>query len=309
MLTIEALPGGFGADVVNADLAQRLTDDQVGQLADAIYRHRFLRIRGQDHLSRADYARLGAQMGDPIRFPHPDHRHDDFPELIRIGNAASTPAPLRDGAAFWHTDGTYDIIPVSITMLHALEAPDDGGETLFADLVAAYDALPGATRERLDGLRVLHRMSGGKRFGYEKQVTQDSFAYAATMDDARGQQITAHPLVLTHPVTGRRALYGIAGTSFGIEGMAAADGEALLTELKTHATQDRFRTQVKAGTGDILLWDCLSSIHSAVPIGYSDEPGHRRILLRLSVTGLPLPYRHLPAPFATRDAVPADMGL
>lgn len=305
MMKIEALPGRFGADVLGADFSRPLTADQVRQLADAIFEHRVLRFRDQRHLSREEYARLGAAMGDPIRFPHIDHRHDDFPELIRVGNAADTPLYQRDGAAFWHTDGTYDLVPVTITMLHALEAPDDGGETRFADLVAAYEALPQAIRDRLDGRKALHRMSGGKRFDYEKQVTEEGIAYGATMDDKRGRQVTAHPIVLRHPVTGRKSLYGIAGTSFGIEGMSPEDGEALLTELKRHATEERFRTEVKAHAGDILMWDCLSSIHSAVPIEYSDAPGRRRVLLRLSVTGLPEPYRHLPPPFVAEDAVPA----
>ena len=298
MFEIRPTAGLFGADVIGADLNQPLDAEAAKMLVDAIVQHHVLRIR-QQNLSDAAYAALGPIFGDPIRFVVANDRDTQFPELIRIANSPTMPEFQRDGAAFWHTDGTYEQLPVTTTMLYAMEAPHEGGETLFADLSAAYEALPVTMRERIERLQVTHRMSGGKRFAYEKQISEEGIAYGKSMAaQGRGAEVVTHPLVLRHPITGRKALYGIAGTSFGIAGMSDADGEALLTELKTHATQDRFRIALKAQTGDLLMWDCLSTIHSAVPIEYSDEPGHRRILRRLSVTGMPQPYRDLTAPFA-----------
>lgn len=302
---IEILPtaGRLGADVLGADLREPLEAATILQLVDAIVALKVLRIRKQD-LTHGDYARFGSHFGQPTFFAALSDRDSGYPQLIHITNSPAIPKFQRDGAAFWHTDGTYDKVPVSTTMLHALEAPDEGGETLFADLAAAYAELPCDMRERIEGLQVLHRMSGGKRFADEKQVSEEGVAFGQTMVDDRGVQVTRHPLVLTHPLSGRKALCGIGGTSFGVDGLSAEEGEALLTKLKRFATQDRFCTAIKAHTGDILMWDCLSTIHRAVPIEYSNELRHRRILLRLSVTGLAEPYRHLPAPFV-EDAIGA----
>lgn len=267
-----------GVDLVRAD--ERIMRDLIGLL----FEHRYLAIVGQS-LDNAAYVRFGRQWGDPIVHVRDDVRRSEFPELITIANEPSKPPHMRDLAVHWHADSSYESVPASVTMLYCLEAPKQGGETLFADLVAAYEALPAATRARIDGLKVRHYWYGGiaalNTAGENPNAVPLTDALKAKLD------VVFHPLVRRHPATGRAGLYAISGTPCGIEGMADADAMALLAELKAHALRPEFRASYTARAGDVLLWDNNATLHSATPIEYSDAPGKRRRLLRISTKGLP----------------------
>lgn len=294
-MRIARLPGPFGVEVRDIDLA-RASDDprQVQQLLGLLFEHRIVVVRAQQ-LSKAQYARFGHHWGQPLPFFIESHRDPEQPELIRVSNATSIPSAQRGGAAHWHTDSSYETVPASVTMLYCIESPQQGGETLFADMAAAYDALPPAMRERIDGLQVRHTLKGGQALA----MAGEKLGAAGHDDEVRRQrekEMPLHPLVRVHPVTGRKALYAVSGSAFGIDGMAPEAALALLGELKAHAVQPRFvQTQCKAHIGDVLLWDNYSTLHSATPLEYSDEDGKRRLLYRISTTGLPPLYAHLAA--------------
>jgi taurine dioxygenase len=295
MLRSESLPGPFGAAVEGLDLSASLPDRTVRALADLLYRHRFLLIRGQ-RLDKAQYARFGRRWGEPLLFFIPSHRDPQQPELIHVSNSPAVPEGQRDGAAHWHTDSSYETVPASVTMLHAIESPRSGGETQFADMVAAWEALPAATRERIRDLRVRHMVIGGKAMAGEKIGGN---RHDEEVRRQRDKEMPLHPLVRRHPVTGHEALYAISGSACHIEGMEQVEGQTLLAQLKHHATQPRFIQSCKAEAGDILMWDNLSTLHSATPLEYSDEDGKRRLLYRISTRGLPDVYRESTAPAAT----------
>lgn len=292
-LTVKRLPGPFGAEVSNVDVARDCDASTIHRLVDLLAEQHILIIHDQK-LSKAEYAAFGRHFGTPLPFFIESHRDKEYPDLIRISNAANTPATQRDGAAHWHTDSSYETVPASVTMLYALEAPDEGGATLFTDMAAAYDALPEETRRRIDGMRVKHMVVGGKAIGDEKVGASHN---TEEVRRKREKEMPVHPLVLPHPITGRKALYAISGSAYGIEGMPDEEGLALLTELKLHALQERFRQSYKAVANDILIWDDLATLHSATPLEYSDEPGKRRMLYRISTTGLPPVYADRAAPF------------
>ena len=238
MVAITAMAGPFGAFVDDVDVSTSVDDATAQRLIDALHKHRILVIRGQQ-LSEAAYARFGAFWGDPILFFNPRDRHADLPGLIKIDNSPATPESMRDGAMHWHQDSSYEAVPASVTMLYAIEAPDDGNDTLFVDLVAAHDALPEDMRDRIDVLEVRHSPAGGAVALAGEKRGGGSGARGGLPD-------VTHPLVIRHPVTGRRALYGVSGTAVGIVGMD--DGEAidLLLHLKRHALQPQVSP---AGTG------------------------------------------------------------
>ena len=279
MFAVTAMPGPFGAFIDDVDLADDLEPGVMG----ALYDHRILVIRGQ-RLSHAAFVRFGARWGEPILFFNPGDRHAEFPELIKIDNSPATPEAMRDGAMHWHQDSSYEAVPASVTMLYAIEAPADGNDTLFADLVAAYDALPEALHGRIDGLMVRHSPAGGK-------VTLDGEKRGGGSGAGRGLPDVTHPLVPRHPVTGRRALYGISGTAAGIVGMDEGDAIDLLLHLKHHALQPAFRQRARAEVGSVLIWDNFAVMHCATPTRYSDAPGERRLLYRISTRGVPSPPR------------------
>lgn len=277
------LPGPFGAAVEGLDLRAGLDDGGLRALVELLCRHRFLLIRGQQ-LDKAQYAAFGRRWGEPLPFFIPSHRDPEQPELIHVRNSPAVPQGQRDGAAHWHTDSSYETVPASVTILYAIEAPEQGGETLFADMVAAWNALPEAERAPLRDLRVRHMVIGGKAMAGEKIGGN---RHDAEVRRQREKEMPLHPLVRRHPLTGREALYGISGSACGIEGLEPKQGEALLARLKAHATQPRFVQSCKARAGDILLWDNLSTLHSATPLEYSDEDGKRRLLYRISTRGQP----------------------
>jgi taurine dioxygenase len=273
-LHVTALPGPFGATVDGIDL-RALDDDMMRELIAAFYHHRVMIVRGQQ-LQSADYVRFGRYWGQPLRFFIANHRDDEFPEIIRIDNAPDKPEHQRDGAAHWHSDSSYEAVPASVTMIYALQAPRVGGDTLFADTVAAYAALPEETRELIDTLQVRHALCAAPPLDEETLHVQ-----AHSRDNA-----VVHPLVMRHPVTGENALF-LSGTAFEIIGWDEPGSTAFIRELRAHAVHERFRLRCKAEAGDILLWDNFAVMHSATPLEYSSEDGKRRLLHRISTKGLP----------------------
>lgn len=273
---VRKLPGRFGAEVAGIDVATA-SDSMISQLIDLLYENQILVIRNQS-LKDADYVRFGHHWGKPLHFFVASRTRDDFPEMIKQDNAASTPINLRDGAGHWHSDSTYEEVPASVTMLYGVEAPDKGGETLVANTVLAYEALPDATKARIDGLVGLHCLSGAPPMDGEQ------FVYVP--EEIARMGIQRHPVVRRHPVTGAKALF-LSGSAFAIDGMDKAEARVLINELRSHATRPEFTTSYKVLPGDIFLWDNFATMHRATPLEYSDEDGERRLLYRISTKGLP----------------------
>jgi taurine dioxygenase len=265
------MEGSFGAFVDGFDI-DRL-DEEADTLATALYAHKILVVRDQ-HLDDESYARFGRTFGEPIMFFAADHRDRENPEIIWVTNSVRTPAALRDGARHWHSDSSYEAVPAFITMLYAVEVPTSENETMFADTAAAYEALSREVKDGIDDLRVIHDPRGGRVPLLEGEVRGDSSS--STLP------VVEHPLVIRHPVTGRRALFGFSGTATGIVGWEEDEALTLLVSLKEHAVQRRFRQHARAEPDSILMWDNFSVVHSATPTSYSDEPGHRRRLKRIS---------------------------
>jgi alpha-ketoglutarate-dependent taurine dioxygenase len=180
--------------------------------------------------------------------------------LDEHGNPVARSSPA--GNDHWHTDKPYRPVPPLLTTLYAVELPPAGGDTEFANTALAYAALPEATKRRIAGLRVVFS---------PKFVT-----------DPQRRTAVDHPLVRTHPETGRKALY-LGNHATGILGMPAAEGMALLDELLEHATQRQFVYTHRWSLGDLVLWDNRCLLHRAV--ANFDRNRHRRILHRNVVRG------------------------
>lgn len=283
-LILEPLPGAFGVQAVGVDLTHA-DDALLRGLADALFQNRILVVPGQA-MSNDQYVAFGKRWGRPVLLVSRRNRHGEHPEMIVQSNSGSAPDYMRNVASHWHCDSSYEEEVATVTMLLGVKAPAEGGETLFADLVAAYAALPEEMRSRIDGLQVRHGISAATPAKDETIVRPQDLPEEVR----RHVDIPApvlHPLVRTHPVTGQKALYGLGGSAFAIEGMDEAEGLALLDNLKSHATAPIFVQDYKLMPGDVLLWDNLSLMHRATPIVYSDEPDKSRLNYRISVKGLP----------------------
>lgn len=280
MLTVKPLDAALGAEIAGVDVAAPLAEADREALRAALYEHSLVVLRDQ-RLEPAALERFARCFGTPK--PHIlDHlRLPQCPSILLLSNIVENGAPIGvyDGAAYWHTDMSFEQRPAAATVVHALEVPETGGETLFANMFRAYAALDEDTRRRIDGLTVVHH------YGNRDDLDESSSTSASALNERQKQEVhnVFHPLVLAHPGTARKALYGVSGSSFGIDGMDDGEAIRLLDELKRHATGPRFVYAHRYRQGDVVVWDNFSTLHAATPIAPATGPLDRRMLYRISV--------------------------
>lgn len=269
-MRLTKLSAGFGAQTADA------LDTPFQEIQDAFFAAQVLVFRGL-RLTAAQFLEFARRFGRPEphvidQFHHPEHA-----DILILSNRRRNGAPvgLADAGTYFHTDYSYLEIPARCTMLYSIEVPTRGGDTLFADQYAAYDGLPEAMKQRIDGLVALHH------YGNRDDLDTSSRTVASVLNPAQEQKMAwvRHRVVRRHPVTGRKALYAVSGSSFGIEGMPQAEAVALLDELKRHATQDQYQLRLKYGVGDLVIWDNASLLHSAT----LTDPEDPRTLWRITV--------------------------
>ena len=267
----------MGAEVSGVDLSGPLSDDLFHEIRDALHDLHVLVFRAQNLQPRSflDFAR---RFGTPEPHVLDQYHHADYPDILVLSNVVKNgkPAGLADGGTYWHSDYSYLDIPARATLLYSVEVPKIGGDTLFADQQQAYADLPDATKRRLEGLVTLNVY--GNRDDLDPQSRTAAAPPTLEQKQKRGAFLIRHPLVRRHPYSGRKALYAVSGTSFGIEGMPDADGMALLRELAAHSTQPRYQYRVQYGVGDVVVWDNASVLHSAT----LTDPSYARTLLRVT---------------------------
>ena len=283
MATTTPLDAVLGAEIRGVDIGAGVGDSLMRTLTDALYAHRVIVIKDQ-RLDEDQYLRFGRQWGAPI--PHVlDHmRMPGYPELMTVGNTEKRDEDpkIRNGAALWHTDQSYEKVPANATMLYSIIAPERGGETQYCDMATAYDNLDGETRQRIDGLEAAHKYGRGKRRAGEPPSNP-------IINDEQDQSVPPvyHPLVMRHPITGRKALYALGHGAYAIKGMSDGEAEALLDALKDHALQERHIYRHKYEVGDLVVWDTLQTMHAATPIDVATSGSDSRLLWRISVRGRP----------------------
>ena len=166
-------------------------------------------------------------------------------------------------------------MPARATLLYSIEVPKKGGDTLFADQYAAYDDLSSTIKQTVRDLVALHH------YGNRDDQDKSSRTVASVLSEEQEQKLAwvRHPVVRHHPVTGRKALYSVSGSSFRIDGMPDDEAIDLLDELKRHATQEKYQLRLKYGVGDLVIWDNASLLHSAT----LTDPADPRTLWRITV--------------------------
>jgi taurine dioxygenase len=276
MLQLSKLSPGFGLEASGVDLSQPLSDAAFRDIERAFYDGQVLMFRAQK-LSARQFLEFACRFGRPEphvidQFHHPEHT-----DILILSNVTKNgePTGLADAGTYFHTDYSYLEVPARATMLYSLVVPRVGGDTLFANQYAAYDDLPQAMKRRLEGL------IGRHHYGNRDDLDQRSRTVASVLSEDQKQKVTwvKHLVARPHPVTGRKALYAVSGSSFAIEGMAEREALALLDELKQHATQEKYRCSVRYGIGDVVIWDNASLLHSATLI----DPNDARSLWRITV--------------------------
>ncbi len=276
------LNDGFGIEVSGIDL-NATEDATIPGLRRLFHENQLMVIRDQD-ITPERFRWFARHFGRPQPHIVAHLRHAEVPEILPLSNIFidGKAIGIFDGAAFWHQDMAYEDVPSNATIVHAIEVPDQGGETLFADMWGAYEALDDGMKARLDGLVARHRY--GNRADEDNQTRTK--ATELTEEEQKAVRDVFHPVVLEHPVTGRKGLYGVTSTSRGIVGIEDADARTLLDDLAEHCARDRFVREHHYKVGDIILWDNFSLMHKATLIDKAGGPGTRRYLHRISTKDL-----------------------
>ena len=279
-LDITPLSPTVGAEVRGVDITAPLDADTVAAVRRAWLDHGLLLFRKFQHLTPDQHVSFTRHFGRTVSITLRQYDLEENPEVVVISNkrrdGRNVGAPL---AYTWHTDGQHMPEPVWGSVLWGKEVPPTKGDTLFASMTHAYDALPEATRRRIDGLKVLHSRVRVYPVLYPDRRPMTDEEKAAYPD-------VVHPLVRTHPETGRKALYLGGNAGWEIVGMPHEAGRALLAELESFATRPRRVYAHKWRPGDTVFWDNRSTMHCATPY---DMDRYTRIMHRTTIAG-DVPY-------------------
>lgn len=267
----------LGARVSGVDLSKPLRASDIRDLQASLPKFRALSIPGQQLLPE-DFIRFGKVFGNPQPHVLEHLQLTGYPEILVLTNVIEHESKPNghNGAAFWHTDNSYEALPASATMLYARQVPEDGGETLICDMVAAYRELSDITKKRCNELVVRHRY--GNR-------DQDKEFSAGLLQGEQTRKVpeATHPLVHTHPISGEECLYAVAASARGIVGMPDDEALDLLTELKRHCTQDQFVSAHHYAVDEVFIWDTLATMHAAAVMDVARDASNTRIMYRISV--------------------------
>ncbi|HUD31011.1 MAG TPA: TauD/TfdA family dioxygenase [Novosphingobium sp.] len=266
----------FGAQIENIDIATA-GPDQLEWVVDVFGLNGAIVIRDQHNLGAEDLMRFMASFGALQDNDNP-YLLDGHKEITVLSNRVVDGRPIgahNDGVG-WHTDLSFREKPALCTLLYAVEVPDEGSDTLLADGCAAYDSLPPERKAQYEAMGVLNSHV------HFIETREHNRRVATDADRARFPDVL-HPLVRTHPVNGRKALWPTTGTAKEVVGAPAGqDGFAMLDEAIDYMTQDRFVYRHKWRVGDILLWDNRCSLHTGTLF---DDEKYMRTMYRLWVEG------------------------
>lgn len=271
-LDVRPLGSTVGAEIAGLDLTEPLTAPALATVKTALAEHGVVFFRDQT-LSETQHIALARQFGD-IDINRFFGHADGYPEIALV---VKEPHQTRNIGGGWHTDHSYDRVPALGSMLYAREVPPRGGDTLFASMYAAYDALSDGLKRTLEGLRGLHssrHVFGAKRGDLAERIGN----YEAATQDA------THPVVIVHPESGKKALYVNPGFTIGFEGWTADESKPLLDYLYKHAVRPEFTYRFQWQEGSLAFWDNRATWHYAL----NDYQGERRLLHRITIAGASL---------------------
>jgi taurine dioxygenase len=273
-LQVRQVGPGFAAEISGIRLSGALSDAEIEELRQVWIENKVAVLPGQD-LSDDDLLAFTKRMGPLFVHVRSMFHSKEHPEIMFVSNLKEDGRPLGslgDGDLGWHTDQCYTAKPCWATLLYGIEIPEDGGNTYFADLCAAYDRMPADLRAEAEGKRVVYSVLA-------ETVSKKSPLTAEQR--ARTPDVT-QPLIRTHPCTGRKALYVSPNHYVRIEGMPQAEGDALFRRLADWIGRDEFVYSHRWRVGDVVFWDNAAVVHRRDAF----VPTQRRFLKR---TGFHLP--------------------
>lgn len=275
-IEVKPLSDSVGAEVFGVDLREDLGNETFAEVRQAFLEHGVVFFRDQE-LTPEQHIAFAEKWG-PININRFFAAVDGYPQIAEV---LKEPEQKHNIGSRWHTDHTYDAEPALGSALYAKEVPKSGGDTLYASMAAAFEALSDGLKDTLRGLNARHssRLAfGGKRYTSEqhKKEMQGRIGnpHLATQD-------AVHPVVIRHPETGRETLYVNESFTLGFEGWTDEESAALLGYLYEHSIQEQFICRFKWEEGSLALWDNRATWHRAL----NDYHGERRYMHRITIEG------------------------
>jgi len=269
-MDVQRIAGALGAEIHGVDLAAEPGDSLVAAIRQALLDHLVIFFRDQ-HLTPAQFLALARRFGRPVEYPFVKGI-DGFPEIIAVTKLEHERVNF---GGVWHSDTTYLQEPPMGSILLAQEVPPAGGDTIFANQYLAYETLSAGLRRSLDGLQgVSSSAKADASRTREDRVRSDG-------KDARPELTAEHPVVRTHPETGRKALYVNVAHTVRFADMTEAESAPLLDYLFRHQTRPEFTCQFRWQPGSIAFWDNRAAQHNPI----NDYHGHRRVMQRITLAG------------------------
>ena len=268
-MEVRPLSGVMGAEVRGVDLSR---PPDFRKMEEAFERHLLLVFPAQS-ISPEQHIAFSRGFGELQVHVLDQYRHPQYPEIYLLSNVKdgrTTGEHPDKGTLVWHSDLSFQKRPALATILHGLEVPRKGGDTLYANMYAAFDALDPDMQGRLEKLRAVHDLDASRRRAGEPPMSDRQRAAAPPVE---------HPVVTRHPRSGRRILY-ISRHVSHIAGMPRDESDRLLDQLMAHATSERFVFRHRWGPRDVVMWDNRCTMHCATPY---DAAGERRVLHRTVV--------------------------
>jgi taurine dioxygenase len=280
-IPVSKCDAALGAEI-GVDLSRPLDEATFREVETAFHDSIVVFFRGQN-LSNEQQIAFSRRFGELEVHIVAKYLLPGYPEILlvsNIKNEAGEHIGLADAGFTWHSDVSYRKFPSRCSLLYAKEVPHaaDGralGDTVFANCIAAFEALPHAMQARLHGLKAIHRYSARRRVENSPRPKLTAAQIAETPD-------IAHPIVRTHPFTGRKALYVTAGECIGIEGMPEDEAVDLIAELDAHCVKPEFLYRHSWRVGDVVMWDNATAMHLAI---CDYQLPQRRLMHRTTVIG------------------------
>jgi taurine dioxygenase len=275
--TIDVRPvtSAVGAEILNVDLADPLQDRTYRDIRNALNEHGVIFFRDQELTPEQHIA--FAERFAPININRFFRSVPGHPQIAEVRKEPDQTANIGGG---WHTDHSYDEAPALGSILLAREVPDHGGDTMFASMHHAYEALSDGLKRTLEGLRAVH--SSRHVFGAAARYAKETAGRIGNAE--RATQDAVHPVVIRHPETGRKTLYVNAAFTTRFEGWTEKESKPLLDYLYAHAAQPQFHMRLQWRNGSIAFWDNRATWHFAI----NDYHGERRLMHRITLEGVPL---------------------
>jgi len=270
-LVVEPVAGALGAELSGVDLAKPLSPGTVADIRRAWLEHGVIFFRDQD-LSPASFLTFARFFGEPIEYPFVKGLAEQ-PEIIPVLKEASERINF---GGIWHSDTAYLDLPPMASMLIAREVPPAGGDTLFASMYLAYESLSDGMKRLLSGLVGINSSASA-----DVSKTREDRMKDSARDDARKEYVAHHPLVRTHPETGRKALFVDVAHTARFDGMTEEESKPLLQFLFQHQVKPEFTCRFVWGVGSLALWDNRCAQHNPV----NDYHGFTRVMHRITLAG------------------------